>query len=252
VFGNRFRSRSSNLIVDEMELLHKRYGAKEIKFYDDLFNISEKRVVAICREIRRRELDISWSCMCRADTMTEKMALEMQKAGCWQVDFGIESGSQKILDQMQKGLTVAQSKEGIKHVKSAGMRVRAYFIVGMPGETAKTLYDTQRFLLEMDIDVINLFALTLYPGNELFRQLKEQEKIKHRDFSTYTTIVDLKKHSFHYVPEGISEVEMKRFIRSTYRKFYLRLNYIWNRFLRIRTLDDLLFHAKSGLLILKI
>lgn len=251
VFGNRFRTRSPTFIVNEMELLHREYGVKEIKFYDDLFNFSEKRVLAICDEIENRQLDISWSCMCRVDKVTDLMARAMKSAGCWQVDFGLESGNQRILDRMKKGLNIEDSIRGVKIARKAGLKIRAYFIVGMPGETKQSMDDSLNFALKLDIDIINLFALTLYPGNELFRELDVDGKVRHHDFAHYTTMINLDTHRFHYLPNGLTEDDIKYFIRYANRKFYLRYKYILGRLLSIRSLDDIIFYMKSGLLMLR-
>jgi len=193
VFGNRFRAHSSRYVVDEMEELIKKYGAKEIRFMDDTFTLDIKRVDAICDEIFKRKIKAPWTCLTRVNTVNLDILKKMKRAGCWQVIYGIESGDQRMLDIIKKSVTVEQNELGVRLAKKAGLNVRATFVFGLPGETLETIRRTVEFAKRADLDVVNFFTVILFPGNELFSMAKK-EGIKHRCPICIKSKQSLEKH----------------------------------------------------------
>ena len=106
VFGNKLRMRSIKNMLDEIEILVKEYGVRGINIQDDLFTITPQRVIEFCDQLMSRKLKISWSCLARVDCITPEMLKIMKKAGCWQIGYGIESGNQKILNTINKNITL--------------------------------------------------------------------------------------------------------------------------------------------------
>ncbi len=239
VFGETFRARTPKNVVDEIEFLIKRYKIKEVKFYDDLFTFDKKRVIEICDEIQKRGIDISWSCSSRVDSVNEELLKKMKKAGCWQIDYGIESGNQAVLNKMRKGITLKQSEQAVKWTKKVGMKARAFIIIGMPGETKQSIDDTINFVKKLPLDVVAFYAVMVYPGNELYKIIKREGKLLHEDFSQYTSLIDTKNTKLHYVPEGLTEDYVKKSIERAYKEFYLRPSYLIRQGLSIRSLTDI-------------
>jgi len=238
VFGNRFRARSAQNVVDEMEELINVYGAREIKFFDDIPTMREDRMIEICDEMISRGIEVPWSCTTRVDRVSKELLNKMKEAGCWQIVFGLESGSQEILDIMKKGTTLEQNRRAVAWAKEAGMNVRAFFVLGMPGETLETIDESVQFAIDLDLDVPTFYVLALYPGNELYKIAQREGKVLHHDFGQYTSIIDVEKTRLSYVPEGMTEQELRDAIAAAYRKFYLRPKYILRQFLSIRGLQD--------------
>ncbi len=238
VFGNKFRARSPEKVIEEIEFLIKNYKVKEIKFYDDLFTFNKERVHKICNEIIKRKIDISWSCSARVDSVNLELLKHMKKAGCWQIDYGIESGSQLVLNKMKKGITLKQSMQAVKWAKQVGMKARAFIIIGMPGETKKSISDTIEFVKKLKLDVVAFYAVMIYPGNELYEIVKKEGKLLHEDYSQYTSLIDVKDTKLHYVPEGLTEQYIKDSIKRAHKEFYLRPSYILQQALSIRSLTD--------------
>jgi len=173
VFGRSYRSRSAANITDEIASVIS-YGYDRIWFSDDIFPINEKFGVSVCDEIMRRGLDVSWECLCRADVMTPKIALKMKKAGCYRVFFGLESGNNEILKIMKKRLTVEQAKRAVEIVKSAGIKVGAFFIIGYPGETNDTMRDTINFASSLSLDYLSFTVPYPIPGTGLYEKLEQR------------------------------------------------------------------------------
>ena len=187
IFGNSFRARSPKNVVDELEELINVHGAKEIKFFDDTFTLDKKRVLEIFKEMKRRNLKFPWSCLTRVNHVDAELLKEMKTAGCWQISYGLESGDQRMLNIMKKGTTVEQNRNAVIWAKKTGLNVRAFFVLGMPGETPESLKKTVEFAKSLPIDIVTFYSVTLYPGNELYEMAKKEGRdLKRRNLSFST------------------------------------------------------------------
>ncbi|MFH1620134.1 MAG: radical SAM protein [bacterium] len=252
VFGNKFRARSPENVVDEIEKLISLHGAREIKFFDDTFTLDKERAYGIFNELEKRKIQIPWSCVTRADCVDKPFLQSMKKTGCWQVVYGIESGDQRMLDIMKKGLTLQQSESAVVLAKDAGLNARATFIIGVPGETMESLNKTIEFAKKLPLDVVNFYACTLYPGNELYKIAKKEGAMLHEDYSQYTPSIDVHKTRLAYVPEGLTEEQLRAAVARGYKEFYLRADYIYRQILAIRSWDDMARYWKAFKIILKL
>jgi radical SAM superfamily enzyme YgiQ (UPF0313 family) len=118
-------------------------------------------------------LNIQWNCDARVDSVDPPVLKMMKKAGCWMISYGIESGSQKILDQVRKGITLDQVEQALRWTQEAGIRAKGLFMIGYPEETEETLGETLAFIGRSRLDEINLSFLTPYPGTEIYRRAKD-------------------------------------------------------------------------------
>jgi anaerobic magnesium-protoporphyrin IX monomethyl ester cyclase len=171
--------------VDELEWLRDEYGADAYTFYDDIFTFDVERALKICEEIKNRKIGIPWDCQTRVDRVSPKILAKMREAGCELVSFGVESGSQKILDAMKKGTTVEQNEKAIKWAKQAGLSVSISVILGYPGETEETLKQTINFIKKTEPDDAFLCIATPYPGTELYNLVKGLGWRISREWSKY-------------------------------------------------------------------
>lgn len=236
VFGNRYRARSAANVVDEIEEVVRRYGAKEVRFWDDTFNIDRKRVLAICSEIRRRKLDVDWSCLCRANLVDEMMLHEMARAGCWQIDYGIESGSSELLRRIGKGLTLEQIRSAVEKTKAAGIKVRGFFMLGLPGETEETLNQTIEFAKTLKLDVAIFHITVPFPGTDLYLAAVASGEIS--SSLNYQHFLIFGSEELPYVPKGLSKEIILRYRSKAYKSFYLRPNYILGQLAAVRSVRD--------------
>jgi anaerobic magnesium-protoporphyrin IX monomethyl ester cyclase len=245
VFGNMTRMRSPKNVVDELEELINVHGAKEVKFFDDTFTLDQDRAFKIFDEMERRDIKIPWSCLTRVNVVSRELLFRMKEMGCWQVAFGLESGDQDMLNRMKKGITLEQSRNAVRWTKEAGLNVRAYFVIGMPSETLESISKTSKFAQSLPIDVVTFYTLTLYPGNELYEIAKREGTILHDDYSQYNPIIDVEEGRPAYVPEGMTEKELKIAIAKTHKNFYFRPSYIIRQLLSIRRFDDIVRYWKG-------
>ncbi|MEM2703017.1 MAG: radical SAM protein [Candidatus Bathyarchaeia archaeon] len=170
--GKKVRARSPKSIVDELEWLRDACRADAISFHDETFTYYEARVLKICEEIKKRKIDLPWDCSTRVDCVSKKLLATMKSANCQLVSFGVESGSQKILEMMRKGTTVEQNEKAIKIAKEVGLSVTISIIIGYPGETEETLKQTLDFIRRTEPDDVHISIATPYPGTELYDLVK--------------------------------------------------------------------------------
>lgn len=166
VTGGRVRQRPIASVIPEVYELLTRYSCDLIYFEDDTFNLSRPRVLELCRAFRR--LDFCWHCLCRPDRVDAGMLQAMHDAGCRNVTFGFESGSNFILQRMQKGVGVEDSLHAAELVDRAGMTVRGQMIVGFPGETDETIRETEGFIRSAPVAKWGFHAFVPLPGSPVW------------------------------------------------------------------------------------
>jgi len=173
VFGGSYRERSPKNVVDEIEEALD-LGYDRISFADDVFTLNRRRVLGICEEIKQRGLHFHWECLGRVDSMDYSTALEMKKAGCTRIYFGIESGNDQILKLMNKNITTEKARNAVEAAHQAGLEVGAFFILFYPGETDETVLNTLRFATSLPLDYLGLSMPYPLPGTALYARIKDQ------------------------------------------------------------------------------
>jgi anaerobic magnesium-protoporphyrin IX monomethyl ester cyclase len=167
IAGNNFRARSSASVADEMESVKSSYNVDFVTFNDEIFTYNKQRILDICAEIKQRKIKLPWDCQTRVDLVSSDLLHRMKEANCQLINFGVESGSQKILDAMKKGTTVQQNAAAIRMAKEAGLSVTVSLALGYPGETEETIMQTVDFIKKTEPDDLYLFLATPFPSTEL-------------------------------------------------------------------------------------
>mgnify|MGYP000117784366 CR=1 FL=1 len=229
-FGKVWRGHSVERVIEELSILRNEYGIREIEFLDDTFTLNKKRAMEISRKIREENLDVSWSASSRVDTIDRDLAEEVKRGGCHTIYLGIESGSQKTLDFIDKGIKLEDSIRAVKILKRAGLRVLGSFIIGFPEETIRDINTTIEFSKRVGVDFAQFTIATPYPGTRLWEYAVKEKIILTFDWRKYTTLDPVMRLK-HLTPEQISKL-----LRKAYISFYLRprvmiRNLIENRFL---------------------
>jgi anaerobic magnesium-protoporphyrin IX monomethyl ester cyclase len=246
-FGKAFRTRSPKNIVDEIELLVKTYGIRELHILDDTFTLHRQRAMDICDEIIRRKLDIIWCCPngVRVNTVDDELLRKMKQSGCYSLAFGFESGSQKVLNAVMKGITLDQSRNAIKLAKKAGIETWGFFMMGLPEDTEETIRQTIDFAKELDPDIAKFHITVPFPGTELYQKWEREGIIKSSDWDRYGI------HASDIVSfPGIPAERLKELHKTAYREFYMRPRYML-RYLKRLTPDRFLNSIKGGFVIIK-
>lgn len=163
-------------IIEEIEYLHFEFGYDALMFFDDTFILNIDRITKICRCLKR--LGIIWRCFVRADLVVKHgdVLLEMMSdSGCVEVGMGIESGSDTILNNIHKGESVQDIESAIKMIHDNGIRVKGFFIVGLPGESQQTLDETRSFLDNTYLDGMDFTLFKPYPGSPIYNNRKDYD-----------------------------------------------------------------------------
>ncbi len=169
VFGGSYRERSAASVVDEIESVLA-LGYDRISFADDVFTLKKERVLKVCGEINRRNLNFLWECLGRVDTLDEETALEMKRSGCRRIFFGLESGDERILELMNKKITPAMARTAVETARRAGLEVGAFFILFYPGDTDESVAKTLRFATALPADYLGLSMPYPLPGTALYER----------------------------------------------------------------------------------
>ena len=166
----RWRSRSPEHVLDELQALSDQ-GYRSIYLTDDHFLINRERIAAICQGIIDRGLKFHWGCEGRADSIGIDQMPILHKAGCTFLAFGVEAGTQKILDRLHKRQTPAQVANAVREAKLQGIeRVHGFFVVGSPGETRQDILESFRFAARLDLDTFGFNRLCAYRGTPLWKE----------------------------------------------------------------------------------
>lgn len=211
-------------MYDEIKYIENEFPeVKEILIDDDNFAVDQKNVQEFCRLMIENKSRLKWVVQCRVTLTYETMRL-MKKAGCRLVVVGFESGSQKVLDGMKKGITIEQSLAFNVAAKKAGMRVHGCFMVGNPGETKETMRETLEFSKKLRLDTVQFFPLIVYPGTEAYDWAKSNSYITAKQYDEWVTPDGM--HNCVLSTSEVSAQELVEFCDYARKKFYLRPKYI--------------------------
>jgi len=181
--GHRYRVRQPLRVVDEIEFLCQEYGFDNLVILDDTFTgLPKKLTLPVCKEIKRRGLQISWGCESRVDTARPELLEKLREAGCARIQFGVESGSPRVLAKLNKRITLDQVRQAVKHAAELGMRVVCSFILGHPEETEEDARVTLAFMRELKqigAALTTAGFLIPFPGTEIYEHRESYGIVLH-------------------------------------------------------------------------
>jgi radical SAM superfamily enzyme YgiQ (UPF0313 family) len=237
VFGNKYRSNSPGYVIKQIQFLIEKFGIREIKFYDDVFTLDKKRVMSICSELKNSRIDIPWTCETRVNLVDKALLSTMKDAGCYMIAYGVESGSQEILNVIDKKTTLEQITRAFNLTHRIGINTVGYFMIGTPNETSETIRETIEFAKRIDPDFVQFSIATPYPGTKLYEVAARDGSMSRRwDNYVYAEIESL--HSPDFPLSNVSGQELKEWNREAYRSFYLRWKYVWKRLKKLKSIDE--------------
>lgn len=244
IFSRVFRSRSAKNIVDEVELLVKKRGTKEIHIWDDNFATSRKRIFEIRDEILKRNIKIKFAFPngIRADFLNEEIMQALKEMGTYSIAIGVESGSKHVLSRARKGIKQEKIEEIFVLAKKMKFETWAFFIIGLPGENAFSIAKTIHFVQKIDPDIAKFHILKPYPGTEVYDYLRSKRYILTEDYN---------KFGIHTPPihrlETLMPSDMVEWQKKAYRSFYLRPFKIARQILRIKTFNRFKLNLCAGI-----
>jgi len=216
-YGSKLRARPVENVMDEMEENITRHGVSEFFIWADTFTVNRDYVKRFCQAIKDRNLKVSWTCNSRVDTVDTELLGMMKETGLWMISFGLESGSDAILNRMRKKIAVSQSREAVVAANRLGIKVAGHFILGLPGEKKETMEQTLALALELPLDIAQFYAAAPFPGTRLYDEALRNGWIKNRDSARFCSqseaVLDL---------PDLPADQVKTFRQYAYRRFYSR------------------------------
>ncbi len=225
------RYRSVENVIKEIEHCLAQ-GYREIKFIDDTFAADYNRAMRLAQEIRARRLDFTWFASACVNQVDRPLLKAFKDAGCWAILFGAESGVQKNLNAIRKGITLEQIENAVKWAKEVGLKVSTPFIFGIPGETYEEALRTIDFAIKLNPDIANFHAITPFPGTYLYDNIDMYGTMSE-------DLTDFTYQGAAFVPFTMTREEILKLRQLAFRRFYSRPGFILKKMLGIRSRHDL-------------
>lgn len=231
------RYRSVQNVMEEIELVLNQ-GYREIKFIDDTLAANYERAMEITEEIKARKLDFTWFASACVNQVDKPLLKAFREAGCWAILLGAESGVQKNLNAIRKGVTLDQTRRAVKAAKEAGLKVFTPFLFGIPGETFEEGLKTIEFACDLDPDAASFHALTPFPGTDLYDNMEKYGSMSEN-------LTDFTYQGAAFVPFSMTREEIRRLRQMAFRRFYSRPGFLLRRLWALRDMHDMVTAFKG-------
>ncbi len=241
VSGVKVRTRSAENIIAEIKECVEKYSIKNFLFWSDIFNLDRDWTIDLCKKIIESGLKITWSSNTRANTMDDELAGWMFKAGCRLVSIGVESGSQEILNNIGKKITLQEIRNTVKTLKKHKIKIYNYFVIGLPWETEKTVEETIKFAIELDSNFISFYTATPLPGTRFFAYAMMNKLFE----------PNMKFDNAYYAPvvraHELSKERIFELHKQAVKRFYLRPKFILKTLLGLRSFAEFKNYFRAGI-----
>ncbi|MEK6936807.1 MAG: radical SAM protein [Nanoarchaeota archaeon] len=231
--GHSHRRRSPKNICDEIEYLKNKYGVDEVFFDDDTFIIDKKAGIELLDEMIKTKLNVPWMCMCRVNSVDNEVLAKMKGAGCTQVYYGFESGSQKILNSIKKGATPQQALDIVRETPRLGMYAAGSFIIGLPEDDMATINDTIKFAIKLKANYVQFVLAEALPGTEMYETAVNENLLKINSWSELDGT-----HGNFLQTKYLNNHELKGMLRKCYIKYYTSPSIVWENVKKVRNMND--------------
>lgn len=238
VYSEKLRFRSVDLVVEEMEFLEKRYGVKEIVFFDETFTIGKKRMLKFSEEVQRRGLNVKFNIRARVDTVDREVVRALKQAGLRSIHMGVEAGTDRLLKIMNKQITREQTERAYRICREEGVDTRGYFMIGYYDATPADVEGTIDFAAGLGLDWASFSVATALPATDLYRIAQERGYVSGDFWKQYTidgggVIPQLETETF-------TAEQLRAYRTKAYLKFYMRPDLIRRKLSKSEGRDELL------------
>lgn len=244
IHGRRVRIRSVDNVLSEIRCIQDKYHVKDVAFMGDTFTAKWKWVQKFCDKIVSENIHINWQCQTSVKNVNYDLLLRMKQAGCYMINYGVEFGSQRILDAAHKVIKLDEVERAFRLTKKVGIATYAYFMMGYPGENIADIRKTMKLSRALNPDFVQFSIYTPFPGSESYNE--HYDMIKDRDWGSfdyaYTPVIETKEFS----REDILEL-----YNQAYREFYIRPSYIFKGLISIESYANLKNKLSGGMALLR-
>ena len=215
-YGDGVRKKSVDKLMADVEYGIKKFGVRTAYFMDLEFTVLRKQVVDFCKRLIEKQWDFTWCCQTRLDLVDDELLGLMKRAGCRLIHFGVEAGSEEVLQLVDKGITIKAIEEGMNRVHSAGIESACFFIMGFPESKKKDMEDIVRFARKLAPTYALFHVAAPYPGTKLYEQVKNDPNFRFSDGGLFPEAIEA-----HF-----SVKDLKSMTRKAYLGYYLRPSYL--------------------------
>lgn len=226
-FKRRVQARSITNVIDEIKSCIRNFGIYDFRFYDDVLTVPKKRLMEFCEKLITDNIRITWNCYARVDTVDREMLAIMRKAGCRNIKYGVEFGTQQWHDRTKKFTNLEQAEEAINATKKIGIAAKASFMIGMPGETVDEINETITFARKLNPTYTTFNIFTPLPGSQLFDEAKRNNTLLSYDYDKYFN----KKGKI--LKDQLDLSILENSIREAYKKVYFTPRFFINRIMHL-------------------
>jgi anaerobic magnesium-protoporphyrin IX monomethyl ester cyclase len=238
-----YRVRSAESVLAEIKECVEKYGIKEIDFFDATFFLPRKRALKIFKGIQKAGWEIEWACRSRVDVVDDEVLREAAKAGCKRIYFGIESSHPDVLKAINKQIDIPQVKKTIDLSHKHDIKAMGFFMVGNPGETKESIWDSVRFAKSLGLDFVQFSRTIAKPGSQLAKNLAQQTgKDYWRDF----ILGKMREKRLPTPWTKLKQKEIERYTKLAYYRFYFRPGFVIKTVLRSRSLGEVFRYIRVG------
>ena len=227
-----YRAMSPKRVVKEIVYASQKYGCKEIQFFEQQFNTDKEWLLKLESELKKNKINISWSCLSRIDMVNPEVLSIMRRIGCWNILFGIESASERLLRVMNKGISLKQIERAVGWCKKSGIEVTGSFLIGLPKEEPRDVFNTVSFAQRIGIDYAQFFITKCL-----------REHIEFKDDGCVADFWDFSRYDFYgrvFIPKSYKDIYHLKYIqRMAYLKFYMHPKVIVKHIKKVNNIQSL-------------
>lgn len=239
--GKAVRFRSADHVLEEVDECVEKYGYNHFTIEDDTFTFERDRLEKLCEGFAKRGL--TWDCDTRVDSVDREMLMMMSKSGCRKAAFGVESGSERILRLIGKGITIDQVRDAFRWANEAGLITTAFFMIGAhPSETPDEVEMSFQLMKEIKTDLMALAIAVPHPGTELYAIMREKGYLFSEHWEKFNHIHSLPCwRTEHFSPEDLARLQI-----SIYRRFFFRPYFIWKTLQKAMSWAAIKYYTRSA------
>lgn len=246
MYGHKQRFRSLDNVLAEIRFLVERYGVRELNIDDGTFTTRRERVMEFCDRLIREKWDLIWTCNGRVDNLDEAMLAKMRRAGCKLIRLGVESGSQRVLDRIRKGLTLGQIEDGVRMVRKSGIQALGGFMFGFPYDTRESVEQTLAFAKKLSPDQVQFSINMCYPGTSLYEYARENDLLLAKAFREFDMT-----HGPVVKTVDMERQDLDHILARAYREFYFRPRFFFQTLGHMTDLDEIRRVIRSAVSLVK-
>jgi len=218
-YGVGVRRKNVDKVIQEVEYAIKTFGVRNAYFFDLEFTVLREQVIEFCQYLIKKQYDFTWCCQTRLDLVDDELLGLMRRAGCRLIHCGVEASDDRMLQTVNKGITVRAIEEGMQKIKAAGIETACFFIMGFPESTGQDMDDMVRFAKKLNPTYALFHVAAPYPGTKLYEQVKNDPNVRFSDDTLFPEAIEGR----------FTASELKAMTRQAHLAYYLRPTYLLSR-----------------------